>query len=260
MASDRTPRSRSMRVSRGQASATATGVTRPIAIERRPGAQQVDRHGGEKRAGGDGDRDQALQDAVDAGQHLIRDHPPRSRERGDVDDRVAHADHGEGRQRDELVGKRAQEGERHAPQDDPHAEPARHRPAPDEPRGGDRAGQRPDAHRALQPAHPRLSEMQQVDRDHHDEDGERAPDGGLQRHEPHDQRDVRVIARRAQPVEHLRDKTRARRCAGRRRALVAQPEEQGGRSQRRAAREGEHRPDVGHADQERRRRTGRASR
>ena len=100
-------------------------------------------------------------------------------------------------------------GQRHPPQAHRDRQPPHHRPAADEHRRDDGAGdERADADGALDHADAGLPAVEQVDRDHHDEHGERAADQRLQHHEEEDRADTGVAAHGLHALAHLGDEVR----------------------------------------------------
>ena len=138
---------------------------------------------------------------------------------------------------------------RHAPQHDGDRQPAGHRAAADQQGGQGAADEGADAHRALDHPDAGLATVQQVDRDDHDQHGERPADHRLQHHEDEDGRHAAVAAHGVQPLAHLADQVDP---PGRRvvEPLVRQTQHQDGRDQAADAGEDEDRGHVADADEQ----------
>ena len=177
-------------------------------------AEPVQEQRRSERAEPHGEEEQALHHAEDACDHLLRRGTLQQGHARDVDDRVADADDREQHEREHLVRPDRDERNRNAPDEDAEAE-VRSEPTPaDEGRRSDSAEQAADADGGIEEADARVPGVEELQRDHHDQDVQHPVDERLRGEQPHEQTQAPLPGDDAETGEQLfGDRARLRRLA-----------------------------------------------
>ena len=195
---------------RASGRARAAGSTMPTASSapRRPNSDHEHRR--EQRAEPGREPVRPLDHAERARQHRVRGQPLHQRQPGDLDHRVADAEHDEPDHRDADRRHRAQHEQRDADAQAAEHQPGRVAPARDQHRGRRPADHAADAPGRVQPADAGGAELKQLQRDQHDEHVDRALDQRLTPSTPTTSRRSRSARTALEALEAISRRGRAR--------------------------------------------------
>ena len=147
--------------------------------ERPADADRVDQNRRQHRAEPDRADEDHLEHAEDATDHVRRRGPLEQRQPGDVDERVAEAEHAERDERNPGLRPDADRSQGRAPEQDPDPEVRGETLAADQRERRQRADDPADPGSRVQEADAGVSPLQQVERGDDDEHAERTGDHGL---------------------------------------------------------------------------------
>jgi hypothetical protein len=188
-----------------------------------------------------------LSNAPNAREQLLRHEPRGEGEDADVDQRVADSDHAHQREHSRLIGQQAAEGERQTPKHDADALEGRQSAPAHQHRGAQRARDRARAHRGGQHAHAGVADVEQIERDHHEEHVEEAARQRLPEADPEQQAGVAIANKGAKALDRLTHDPPQRLGRATRRSLVGERNQQSAGPEREDGGRGEHgrgAPDV----------------
>ena len=155
-------------------------------------AERIDERRDHEGADGDAEVVDRLDRAEHPGEHAVLDRALEQRVARDVHEDVAHPDQGEGKYRDADVRPDRDQQERRAPEDDADQERHRQAPAACEVYRRDRPDHAADPDGGIQPTDAGIAGPEHLDRDDHEQYGERTGDECLRREEPEDDPQVAV--------------------------------------------------------------------